>query len=293
MRRTLHSAWIAAAAVVALVSATAAAQQPTFNTNKQVTVIMKDGARHTGTLVYHNDANFNLIENGSEKSYPIEQTALVDFGAGEPTAAELNQLPQRDTTNEMRRHMLVLRDGRVVHGRMYTIKNDAITFNTPSGHQDFNLNDVSRMYINPAESRTIYASVLGTANTPSAIATSGAQSTPAGAIRVEANRQWTDTGVTVRKGDRLAFSTTGSIAIRENSAENIGPDGSSTDDRSGAPVRSMGVGGLIARVGTGAPFPIGSNSQPITMPADGRLYLGVNDSGVSDNSGAFVVTIVR
>ena len=52
-------------------------------------------------------------------------------------------------------------------------------------------------------------------------------------------------------------------------------------------------GGLIGRVGTSAPFPIGSNSQPIVMPADGRLMLGVNDNEPGDNSGAFTVTVTK
>ena len=55
----------------------------------------------------------------------------------------------------------------------------------------------------------------------------------------------------------------------------------------------MPVGGLIARVDTGQAFPIGSNSQPITMPANGRLYLGINDDEFGDNSGAFTVVINR
>jgi hypothetical protein len=55
----------------------------------------------------------------------------------------------------------------------------------------------------------------------------------------------------------------------------------------------MPIGGLIFRVGNGAPSSIGSNNQPIVMPADGRLYLGVNDDQFSDNTGAFVVTIIR
>ena len=54
----------------------------------------------------------------------------------------------------------------------------------------------------------------------------------------------------------------------------------------------MGVGGLVARVGNSAPFPIGSNTNGITMPADGRLMLGVNDD-ILDNSGAFYVQINR
>ena len=53
----------------------------------------------------------------------------------------------------------------------------------------------------------------------------------------------------------------------------------------------MGVGGLVGRVGNSAPFPIGSNSSGITMPADGRLMLGVNDDNLNDNSGAFFVRI--
>ena len=53
----------------------------------------------------------------------------------------------------------------------------------------------------------------------------------------------------------------------------------------------MPVGGLIAKVGNTAPFPIGSNTQPIVMPADGRLMLGVNDNELGDNSGYFTVAV--
>ena len=46
----------------------------------------------------------------------------------------------------------------------------------------------------------------------------------------------------------------------------------------------MPVGGLIGRVGNSRPFPIGSNSQPITMPENGRLYLGINDEEVGHSA---------
>ena len=55
----------------------------------------------------------------------------------------------------------------------------------------------------------------------------------------------------------------------------------------------MPVGGLIGRVGNSAPFPIGSNTQPIRMPATGALMLGVNDNELGDNSGFFSVVITR
>jgi len=50
---------------------------------------------------------------------------------------------------------------------------------------------------------------------------------------------------------------------------------------------------LIGKVGAMAPFPIGSNTQPIVMPADGRLMLGVNDNELGDNSGFFSVTVTK
>jgi len=289
MRRVFNSALLAAFAA-ATVTVSAAAQT---NTNKQVTLVMRGGERHTGTLVYNNDRNLNLIENGQDKAYPQDDIAVVDFGAGDPTAAELNQLPSGTGTSDLHRHMLVLRDGTVIRGRMYTFKPNAITVNTASGHQDFDLNNVSRWYVTPSAARHVFASILSAP--AAAVATTGQPTVPAGAIQVDANRSWTDTGITVRKGQRLAFSTTGQVAIRQNTpaSEMLGPDGSPTESRAGAPTQALGVGGLIARIGTGAPFPIGSNSQPITMPANGRLFLGVNDSGTSDNSGAFVVTIVR
>jgi small nuclear ribonucleoprotein (snRNP)-like protein len=292
MRRVVYLALFAVIAATMTVVATA--QQA--NTNKQVTLVMKNGERHSGILVYNNDGNFNLIDNGQDKRYPIEEVAVVDFAGGEPTAAELKELPTADgSRSDLDRHMLSLRDGTVVRGRMYTVKPSTITFNTESGHRDFDLNNVSRIYINPGTSRRLYASTLNAAAPASSATGTAGQNVPAGAIQVEAARQWTDTNILVRRGDRLIFSATGQVAIRANAgaADMLGPDGSPTEARTGAPTSAIGVGGLIGRIGTGAPFAIGSNSQPITMPASGRLYLGVNDAGASDNSGAFTVTVVR
>ena len=58
------------------------------------------------------------------------------------------------------------------------------------------------------------------------------------------------------------------------------------------PLPVMQAGALIGRVGTGQPFPIGSQQTPIQMPSDGTLQLGINDDYFGDNSGAFTVTIM-
>jgi hypothetical protein len=292
MRRVFHSALLAVIAT-ATVTVVAAAQRPVSNTNKQATLVMRTGERHTGTLVYHNDNNLNLIEGGQDKAYRIDDVAVLDFAGGDPAAGELNQLPMSDSASDARRHMLALRDGRVVFGRMYTITPGAITFNTQNGHEDFDLNNVSRMYVSPAASRQVYASVLSGAATVGTGGQPAPAPLPAGGIQVDGARAWTDTGITVRRGDRIRFSASGQVAFRTGGGDMVGPQGSPTELSPTAPVPALGVGALIGRVGTGAPFPIGANSQLMTMPANGKLYLGINDAGVSDNSGAFVVTVVR
>ena len=90
--------------------------------------------------------------------------------------------------------------------------------------------------------------------------------------------------------------TSGQIRVSSAGDATAGPDGAANfqgQNRAKYPVPVMPVGGLIGRVGNSRPFPIGANSQPITMPENGKLYLGINDDEVSDNSGTFTVTISR
>jgi hypothetical protein len=290
MRRAIYSTLFVAIAA-ATIHVVAAAQQ-VANTNKQATLVMKNGDRHTGTLVYHNDANFNLIENGQEKSYPIDNVAVLDFAGGQPAAAELTKLPASDNSaNDLERHMLVLRDGTVVHGRMYTITPTAITVNTQSGHQNFDLNNVSRLYVNPGSSRQLYASVLNTATAATTGSTSGQ------AVReivVSSRNQWTSTGITVRRGEILNFSTSGEIQLSPDAGDSASVAGSKTGRRptARAPMPNELAGALIARIGNSRPFGIGDQTS-IPMPAAGVLFLGINDDGLQDNTGEFRVEIRR
>ena len=62
------------------------------------------------------------------------------------------------------------------------------------------------------------------------------------------------------------------------------------------PVPTAGVGALIGYIlqsngQSSQPFLIGSQAT-LTVPADGRLYLLVNDDNYTDNSGSFSVRIV-
>jgi hypothetical protein len=252
-----------------------------------VTFVLRNGERVSGELTYKGGTVYTL--NGTD--YPSDNIAMIAFTPGDPTAAELQQIPTVDNNpSEHERHIFVTRDGQVIFGKIYHISPDGsvITFDRrEGGRQDVSANNLARVYVNPAGARSVYASLLGAA-TPNAVATSGVMSP--GAISVPANQPWADTGMTVKKGDRVYFSSNGQITVGPGFVAT--PDGSATaGPRAGLPVPGMPAGGLIARVDNGAPFPIGSNSQAIVMPANGRLFVGVNDDNFNDNSGFFAVTV--
>jgi hypothetical protein len=103
-------------------------------------------------------------------------------------------------------------------------------------------------------------------------------------ITVEAAHPWVDSGLTVRRGERLVFEASGTIRWGNQPDQVAGPEGH------GAKAGKLGAGGLIGRVGfTGKPFPIGSTHAPVAMPQSGKLFLGINDFIFKDNTGSFVV----
>jgi hypothetical protein len=87
-------------------------------------------------------------------------------------------------------------------------------------------------------------------------------------VTVDAGHPWVDTGLTVRKGDRVSFVAAGTIQWGAEPGQVAGPEGH--DGKAG----KLGKGGLIGRVGmTGKPFAIGGNREPFVMPKNGELVL--------------------
>jgi len=262
--------------------------------NHQATFVLRNGERVSGELSYKGGTSYTL--NG--KDYPSDDIALIEFVGGTPSADELRQIPSVDNNpSEHERHVFVTRGGEVIFGKIYHISPDGntITFDRRGGgRQDIAADSLARVYVNPAGARSVYAQVLNAsapAATPAAVATSGSGAT----VNVVANRPWTDTGLQVRQGDRLTFSSSGQIRVAQGDA----PETLATVDGAGSfqgtgryPVATAPAGALIGRIGNRPAFGIGSQTT-ITAPAAGRLFLGVNDDGFGDNSGAFTVTISR
>jgi len=281
---------------ISAVALVACAAGSAWAANERATLILTSGERQSGAVVHHggNDANvidnqFNLaLDTGQERSYPTDQVAVIDFAGGQPAATELQQIPASG-------QFLVLRNGQSQPGTFVNmLHGDMLVWRNESGQeQQYAIRDVARVYLNPQAARVAYNAVN---TTPSAVGTSGsAASTPTqpGEVRVQANQAWTDTGIQVHKGDRVSFRATGEITFGQSAGQTAGPDGNGAMRQQNYPVPVMPVGGLIGKVDNAPAFPIGSNTQPIVMPADGRLMLGVNDNEISDNSGYFSVIVTR
>lgn len=110
-------------------------------------------------------------------------------------------------------------------------------------------------------------------------------------VNVNASQPWTDTGVTVRAGQTLYFDASGKV--RWGPGRQDGPEGERNSPRNDRrPIGGRPAGALIGRIGDGDDyFFIGDDSGPIRVRGNGRLYLGVNDDFLQDNSGAFRVTV--
>lgn len=124
--------------------------------------------------------------------------------------------------------------------------------------------------------------------------TPGGTSKPAAqtrTVRVNPQQRWTDSGVTLRAGDTVTISATGTIQMSDDAKDTANPTGSAIGRRApDAPVLNQLAGGLLAQIDYYGPIFLGGRSS-FTAPVSGRLYFGVNDDHLPDNRGEFVVNV--
>jgi hypothetical protein len=263
----------------------------------KATVLMRNGDRVSGQVEGHeNGVLYVRVSLHDQQKLNIRDIALIDYVGGASGLPETELSAARGAD-----HVVVLRDGTSLRGRFVDLSHgqeaadkegrQMLSFRTTAGEdRQLQLYDVSRVYLGnfPAA-----ATAQGAQGATERQYTTG-EDVPPGAIRVPGNQQWTPTGMNVRKGDRLAFNVTGRIQLSDDVEDVAHAAGSLRERRAqGAPLPQNFAGALIARVGNSAPFPIGDVTAPVTMPADGQLFLGINDDEVSDNRGEFTVTITR
>jgi Ca2+-binding EF-hand superfamily protein len=122
---------------------------------------------------------------------------------------------------------------------------------------------------------------------PGAVGTAGRSRT----VHVNSQYRWTDTGIDVRAGQVVTLDASGTIQMSDNAQDTATPAGSTTGRRApDAPILNQLAGALVARIGDYGPIFVG-NRQSFNAPVSGRLYFGVNDDHLPDNSGEFIVNV--
>ena len=268
LKRTVLSAFCAAAM---LVTGVAYAQE-------SATLTMRSGEKVSGQLVDLGGVGYTIRVNGSERQIAQNDVAVIDFTGATMTDADWEKFSGPS--------VVVLRNGQTVNGSLYDIGGASplrLTVRTSDGDREISSSEVARIIMARPQN------AVGTSGVNPAV--SASQPVP-GAITVVSGQQWTSTGITVRRGQTLTFSTTGQVQLSTDTNDIADANGSKNGRyAANAPMRNVLAGALIGRIGAnGAAFAIGT--QPtIVAPGSGILYLGVNDDGFGDNQGSFQVIV--
>ena len=105
-----------------------------------------------------------------------------------------------------------------------------------------------------------------------------------------ASNGWTNSGLVVRRGQRLRITASGRVSLGNNRYAT--PDGLPNIPDRDKLMRNQPTGGLIAVIGDdNDDFVFVGHSRDFVAQRDGVLFLGVNEGNLSDNSGTFDVVI--
>jgi hypothetical protein len=179
---------------------------------------------------------------------------------------------------------LYLRNGQRVEGELVGFRNGQIEFEERRGFGGgrtlrFDRNEVDRIDFENRRPTNDYNNAVG--GRPS-----GMRERP---VIVSADVAWNDSGVEVRAGQTIFFAAQG--RVRWGRDRQDGPAGErNSPSNPNRPMGNRNAAALIGKIGNDMFF-IGDDPGPIRMRSSGRLYLGVNDDVLTDNSGNFRVVV--
>ena len=111
-------------------------------------------------------------------------------------------------------------------------------------------------------------------------------------IDVIGKRDWTSTGLIVKRGDRIRINASGAVTLDPATGRTTGPEGT-TDLPDGKKLMAdQPTGALIGVIGAdNDDFIFIGKSSEFTATRDGLLFLSVNEGNLGDNVGSFKAVI--
>lgn len=180
---------------------------------------------------------------------------------------------------------LVLRDGSRIQGELLSMRNGVIEFEERRGSGRGRVIRVDREEVARIEFDVVRSDdrdFAGGGRPP------GLRERQ---VIVASNVAWTDTGIEVRPGQSVYFEAVGEVRWGRDRRD--GPAGeNNSPSNPNRPMPNRPAAALIGRIGESADhFFIGAETGPIRVRGGGRLYLGVNDDFLQDNTGNFRVVV--
>jgi len=247
------------------------------------TLILRSGERIAGDLVDLNAGGFSMRVNDKPRTVRPLDVAMVQFA--DPGDLSLDAQKKLAAGQQF----AVLRDGGTADGRLVDVGGRRplrLTFESPSG---------ATRNLTSAEVAVVYLArpASGQWQAPGAAAAASAvPATPGQRVfTVSGSQAWTSTLLIFQAGDMVGFRATGQVRLSPDASDVVPPGGvprSKVGPNAPLPVAPRGA--LVGRIDGGQPFMLGAQ-QSVRIPANGILYLGVNDDLTSDNGGEFQVTV--
>jgi hypothetical protein len=254
----------------------------------RVTVQLKSGEKVSGRLEdLERGTLYIRVSLNDQRKIPINDVVLIDQVGG------ASGLPETELSRaRLPQPIVVLSNGSSLEGTLTDVAGGQGSGDESKPREFvFRLPNGAERRLRGEEVGRIYMGNYPDTGTPGATGTSGTTA-PSSGLRVHVNPQqrWTDTGLTVRQGQQVLFNTTGQVQLSVTATDVAQPAGGNRQ-ASGAPMPAAPAGALIGRIGpNGRAFAVG-NLTEVIMPESGRLYLGVNDDELGDNTGAFEVML--
>jgi hypothetical protein len=179
---------------------------------------------------------------------------------------------------------LVLRNGTRIQGELLAVRNGTIEFEERSGSGRARRIALNRDEVSRIEFSSFTSDDRDVAGRPGGLRERQ--------IIVSADVPWNDAGIDVRSGQTIYFEATGNVRWGRDRRD--GPEGEdNSPSNPNRPLPNRPAAALIGKVGNTSQdyFFIGAEQGAIRVRSSGRLYLGINDDFLSDNSGNFRVTI--
>ena len=191
---------------------------------------------------------------------------------------------------------LYMRNGDQVRGRLVGIRNGEVEFRQAGNNSRTIRVDVADVRRIEFDDSYDSGSGSGSGSGGWGSGSSGNSDRPSGmrerSIVVSADVAFIDTGIDVRSGQTIYFRASGQVRWGPNRKD--GPEGEKNSPENRArPMPNRPAAALIGKIGEYSSdyFLVGSDEGATRMRGSGRLFLGINDDVLDDNSGNFRVIV--